>query len=554
MSRSARRSATKRSERRALAEAHRHLDDVEIWFVRRGLPHFIENYRATEDVFKRALPLFVVLVLFQMGLELTSSSPTWADRGIGAAIGFGTVLVVFLAANLARQPHAWYRLPRVIGAPEIAVLVVLGPAVGKISHASWKAVLIDAVANVLVLGLAYAVVSYAMLPVVLWALRHSVRELGNLVNLASKALPMLALFGTFLFLNVDMWHISSSFEKRSQLWWTTLFFALIIFGFLMVRLPGEVKLLSGEYTRDAVMAAAADTPLARHLEELDEELPQLLTNRRQRINMLFVLAFTQIIQILLLAVVVFLYFVSLGKLAVNNGQVADWLRTPECKLAEGVPSPAHNVDAIMQACGFTDKEQAESWLKIIEPGKLFGFAARIPLGGEHELVFSEPLLRTAILLTTFSAFFFAVSAVTDEAYRKDFFESITGKLTKCLTIRCGYVHLYEKATSMALADHGLIGDPRAVYEDHRRTVQVPVLLIEAGKLPGEGAGTDTVPLNVFTADGSMPTQPVPVPALTDPVAPAQPSKHDALPPMPAQPGSHDAASDDPFTRWPQQGS
>lgn len=541
MSRGTRNAASKRSERRALADAHRHLDDVEKWFVRRGLPHFIENYRATEDVFKRALPLFVVLVLFQMGLELTSKEVHWSDRAVGAAVGLGAVIVIFLVSNLIRQPQAWYRLPRVIGIPEIALLVVLGPTVGKLSHASWKAVMADGIANILVLGVAYALVSYAMLPVVLWALRHSVRELGNLVNLASKALPMLALFGTFLFLNVDMWHIASSFEKRSQLWWTTLFFGVITFGFLMVRLPGEIKMLSGVYTREAVMAAAGDTPLARHLDELDDELPQLTTNRRQRINMLFVLAFTQSIQILLLAVVVFLYFVSLGKLAINNGQVADWLQTPECKaeLAD------HSVDTIKAACHFTD-EQAESWRKIIEPGQLFGFDARIPLGGGHQLVFSEPLLRTAILLTTFSAFFFAVSAVTDEAYRKDFFESITGKLTKCLTIRCGYVHLYEKATSQALTDHGLIGDPRAVYEDHRRTVQVPVLIIEPA--------SDTVPLNVFTADGSMPTQPVPVPALGDPVIPAQPSKRDAIPPTPVQPGYHDPAVDDPFKRWPQQGT
>src|SRR4051794_20929259 len=161
MSRGARAATSKRTERRALADAHRHLDDVEKWFVKRGLPHFIENYRASEDVFIRALPLFVVLVLFQMGLEL-SSSVTWADRGIGAAIGLGAVLAIFLVSNLVRQPDAWYRLPRVIGIPEIALLVVLGPTVGKVSHASWKAVMLDGIANIVVLGVAYVLVSYAM--------------------------------------------------------------------------------------------------------------------------------------------------------------------------------------------------------------------------------------------------------------------------------------------------------------------------------------------------------------------------------------------------------
>ena len=304
---------------------------------------------------------------------------------------------------------------------------------------------VDFLANIGVLALVYLLTAYAILPVLKWALRHSFEELGNLGNLASKALPMLALFGTFLFLNVDMWHIASSFDQRSQLWFTTLFFAAITFLFLMVRLPGEVKNLQGDYYLEAVVAASADTPLHEHVGELDDELPQLRTDRRQQVNMLFVLGFTQVIQILLLSVVVFVYFVSLGKLAVTDGQVADWLKTPECPKD---PLPNHDVARpSSRLVGFATEEQANAWHGIIEPGKLFGFYARIP---GTNLEFSEPLLRTAILLTTFSAFFFAVSAVTDEAYRKDFFESITGRLAKCLTVRCGYVNLYEKATRRAL--------------------------------------------------------------------------------------------------------
>jgi hypothetical protein len=460
----------KRDERRALADAHLHLDDVEKWFIKRGLPHFIENYKATEDVFNRALPLFVVLVVVQMGLELTSKTVTWQDRLIGGAIGLGAVLVLILVANLVRQPRRWYRWPRKIGPVELTLLVLLGPVVGKLSGASWGAVVADFCANIGVLALVYLLTAYAILPVLKWALRHSFEELGNLGNLASKALPMLALFGTFLFLNVDMWHIASSFDQRSQLWYTTLFFAAITFLFLMVRLPGEVKNLQGDYYLEAVVAASADTPLHEHVGELDDELPQLRTDRRQRMNMLFVLAFTQVIQILLLSVVVFVYFVSLGKLAVTDGQVADWLRTPECP--KGVQLPNHDVKTIQRLCGFTE-EQAKTWKGIIDPGTLFGFSARVP---GTNLEFSEPLLRTAILLTTFSAFFFAVSAVTDEAYRKDFFESITGRIAKCLTVRCGYVNLYEKATRRALNETGI--DPKALDEEHRRTVQVPSLVAD----------------------------------------------------------------------------
>ena len=500
MSRGARATAAKRDERRALADAHLHLDDVEKWFIKRGLPHFIENYKATEDVFNRALPLFVVLVVFQMGLELSSKTVAWQDRLIGGAVGLAAVVVVFLAANLVRQPQRWYRWPSKIGSVEITLLVLLGPVVGKLSGAGWGAVVADFLANIVVLALVYLLTAYAILPVLKWAVRHSFDELGNLGNLASKALPMLALFGTFLFLNVDMWHIASSFEQRSQLWFTALFFAAITFLFLMVRLPGEVRNLQGDYYLEAVVAASADTPLHEHVGDLDDELPQLRTNRRQQVNMLFVLAFTQVIQILLLSVVVFVYFVSLGKLAVTNGQVADWLKTPECPanphLGSYKISSTSSAEDVLHACGFATKEQADTWLKIISPGRLFGFYARIP---GTDLEFSEPLLRTAILLTTFSAFFFAVSAVTDEAYRKDFFESITGRIAKCLTVRCGYVNLYEKATRQALNESGV--DPKALDEDHRRTVQVPSMVADpntrtqqlSSYQPGSGYLTMTDP-------------------------------------------------------------
>jgi hypothetical protein len=534
MSRDARAMTAKRNKRRALADAHLHLDDVEKWFISRGLPHFIENYKATEDVFNRALPLFVVLVIVQMGLELSSKTVTWRERLIGGAIGLVAVLAVVLVANLVRQPERWYRWPRKIGPVEVTLLVLLGPVVGKLSGARWGAVVADFVANILVLGLVYLLVAYAILPVLRWAVKHSFEELGNLGNLASKALPMLALFGTFLFLNVDMWHLASSFEKRSQLWYTTLFFAAITFLFLLVRLPGEVKDLQGEYYLEAVVVAAADTPLHEHVGDLDDQLPQLATNRRQRMNMLFVLGFTQVIQILLLSVVVFVYFVSLGKLAVTDGQIADWLKTPECPKDAQLTHVPHKVIPYMKACGFATKEQADTWLKIIDPGKLFGFSARIP---GTDIAFSEPLLRTAILLTTFSAFFFAVSAVTDEAYRKDFFESITGKLAKCLTIRCGYVNLYEKASTRALTEAGI--DSRAIEEDHRRTVQVPALVADPN--------STTLQISAFQPTGGYPGRG------DQPRVPTQPSSVTGEYPV-QQSDRHDPHADDPFKRWPQQNS
>lgn len=541
---------TRRSERIALANVHAHLSDVEKWFIKRGLPHFIEDYRATDDVFNRALPLIVLLIIVQMGLELSSHTVTWQKRGIGAAVGLGAVLVLFLTANLIRQRHAWYKWPKKVGVIEISLLVALGPAVGLVARASYQAVAADLAANIAVLIVVYALVAYAVLPVILWALRHSVKEVSNLVSLASKALPMLALFGTFLFLNVDMWHIAS-FLERQQLWTMVGFFAVITFLFLMVRLPEEVRSLSGLYTKASVLSAATDTPLIKHLHELDDDLHPISPNRKQRINMLFVLAFTQIVQVLLLSLVVFAYFVTLGKLAVTNTQVSDWLNIPECEARYGSELYREELAKCASPGG---------WAKIVEPGKWFGLEAKLPFHylGYHDVVFSEPLLQTAILLTTFSAFFFAVSAVTDEAYRKDFFESITGTLIKSLELRCGYVNLYIKAAKgvgpgAGLARDGIGYDFHAAAEDHRRTLHVPIHTAD----PILTADPDHQPPPEFPADSFQPPLPQQHyqqgPNQFPNQFPNQPTPGSGAPqqgPLIQQRAA--PRDDDPFQRWPQQ--
>jgi hypothetical protein len=484
--------AARRKERDALEEARRHLGDVESWFIKRGLPHFIENYKASDNIFSRTLPLIVLLIIFQMGLELSSKNVTWPDRLIGGAVGVACVLGLFLVANLIRQRRLWWRLPKRVGLVEMGLLIVLGPVVGLLADASLEAVGINLVANVGLFLVVYGLVAYAILPVVAWALTHAVKEVKNLLNLASKALPMLALFGTFLFLNVDMWHIAAYLD-RADLWRIVGFFSVVTLLFLLARLPEEIRSLTAGFTRESVSAAALGTPLTRHLEELDDVLPQLRTNRRQRLNMLFVLGFTQIIQILLLSLVVFVYFVTLGKIAVKSAQIADWMRVPECEVTD-----YHQVAEITAKC-----KDPGGWLDVIHPGHVFGLEARIP---GTEVVFPDPLIQTALLLTTFSAFFFAVSAVTDEAYRKDFFESITGKLTRSLEVRCGYVHLYLKAAANVGGLHrfgGAAAPSSTTFGTALATEHQQVLASQSSAAGGGEAavaGTTTTTTTVITTE------------------------------------------------------
>ena len=65
--------------------------------------------------------------------------------------------------------------------------------------------------------------------VVGWAARRTLRSLGLLFPLASRALPMLLLFITFLFINTEVWQVTSTLDG-GVMWQAVLLFAGIGVG------------------------------------------------------------------------------------------------------------------------------------------------------------------------------------------------------------------------------------------------------------------------------------------------------------------------------------
>ena len=53
--------------------------ETERWFLKRGLPHFIADYSPTRDVLTRAVPLFVLIFLFEVANAPKRDFPIWLD-------------------------------------------------------------------------------------------------------------------------------------------------------------------------------------------------------------------------------------------------------------------------------------------------------------------------------------------------------------------------------------------------------------------------------------------------------------------------------------------
>lgn len=232
-------------------------------------------------------------------------------------------------------------------------------------------------------------------PVLTWALRRTRSQLGLLIPLVTRALPLLLLFLVVMFINTEVWQVASSLPV-GVLWLTVLLFAGLAVLFLVARLPEEVARVVSEVDEEvdgaALRRACRGTPVETACEGLltglapgqRAELRVPLT-RLQRLNLMLVLLVVQATQVLLLALAVFAFFVLFGVVAVRP-------------------------------------EIVESWL------------GHAPTGG----ALSTQLIQVSIFLAAFSGLYFTVYAITDETYRRQFFTQITTELEHAVGVRAVY--------------------------------------------------------------------------------------------------------------------
>lgn len=232
-------------------------------------------------------------------------------------------------------------------------------------------------------------------PVLGWALRRTRSQIGLLVPLVTRALPLLLIFTVFFFINTEVWQVASSLPV-GVLWLAVLLFALMAVLFLVARLPEEVDRVVGavdEETDGATLRRACrGTPVEAVCERVLGDLsPQQRADldvpltRLQRANLMLVLLVVQATQVLLLSLAVFAFFILFGVVAIRPEIVRSWVGDD-------------------------------------------------PTGG----VLSTELLQVSIFLAAFSGLYFTVYAVTDPGYREQFFTEITTELEHAVGVRAVY--------------------------------------------------------------------------------------------------------------------
>ena len=316
------------------------LQAAERWFVSHGLPYFVDDIRATvHHGLARARLVRLTLVALLIGL------------GVGVGIG-------------------WWQ-----GDPDAGL--------------AW-----GAQAALLVLAV-YALTTLRAGVIARWGIRRTLGSLGQLFPLVTRALPLLLLFITFLFINAEVWQVAAGLDG-SVMWLTVALFTAITVAFLLVRLPEELQVFDDALDEDRVLGGLRGTPLAGWGEAhrgdgsarsvVDQD--QLLG--LQKANLVLMLLIAQIVQVLLLALAVFVFFVVFGLLIMEPETIETW----------------------------TGADQLRS----------------VPYFARANM----ELLQVSIFLAAFSGLYFTVYAVTDEVYRKQFFNSIIHELERAVSVRVAY--------------------------------------------------------------------------------------------------------------------
>ena len=371
---------------------------TERWFLRRGLPHLIEGYQASEDVFTRSVGVLFLVALIE-ATDAVEREWTWWQNTLALLGGLALLVGGYALVNVLRGRPP-FRRPDSVGPLELGLFVVL-PALVPLVFGDLDGAAITAGVNVVLLGLVYLVTSYGLVPMTRWALGRTLAALEAIADLVGRALPLLFALTILVFVNTEAWQVAAALPGPLFALTGAMFVVVGLF-FLLTRLPGEVRRVDDELGDGGLARACRETPVEDVAASVEGAEPVELT-RRQRLNVYLVFLFAQAVQAALVTAAVFGFFTLFGMVAIRPVVVDGWLG-----------------DDIVN--------------NVVWHGRLLG----------HPLELTTALLHVSGFVAFVAGFSFTVSLVTDSGYREEFFDEVVGDVRQALAVRTVYLALRER--------------------------------------------------------------------------------------------------------------
>ena len=373
---------------------------IERWFAARGVPQLIEGFSSEQRMDARAGPFIAIWIV--VGTYLL-----WARRPDASLIDnvvAGTIALVAsllaIGALLWVRRHIPFDQSSKLDLVDIAVIGVVPGIAAGVVHGS-PVIAIGVIPTVLLgVGVIYLVTGFGLLELAGWALGYLRAQLGQIVTLVSRTLPVLLILVVFLLFASELWQAAHTLGGADLA--AVIGLLLLAATVLCVnRGRDEVEAIEASREPDAIARLLEGTPaesLAPRVRS-GSALPRRLT-WQERLNLLFLMLVSQLLQSLFVGLLVTVFLVALGLLA---------------------------IPASVQ----------ETWV-----GEEVRTVVAFDLFGEPRLLSAE-LLVTAGLLGGMCALYFTGLALSDAAFRAEFHERVVGDVAQIVAVHVAYLAALE---------------------------------------------------------------------------------------------------------------
>jgi hypothetical protein len=373
---------------------------AERWFLTNGLPMVLRPGSLLRGVFSRSAPALAGFAMLMANSTLVvgitgkhtiniDGTPTRAEWFVLAVIVLVLPLVATAGWLVSRVRDQ--RTRRAIAGVSFVIALVGGIIAGPSTL-----VFVDTVLDVTVLAAIFLCTATGVGSLLGWAARMTVSNLASTGSLLVRALPVL-LLTVLVFFNSPVWTMVST-VGRGRLWLALSFLFLVAVVFLVSNTLGRVRpILLPEAKSPGDAQALVGTPF----ESLPDRPRRVPLSRTERANVVFVLALSQTIQILTVALVIGLIYLVFGIILISPELLNAWTHG-------GSPD-----------------------------GQFIGMTLPIP----------NALIQICMFLSALTFMYLAAKAVSDKEYREQFIDPLLDEVRLTLVAR----DRYRAATAKAKA-------------------------------------------------------------------------------------------------------
>ncbi|PXX08435.1 hypothetical protein [Mycolicibacterium moriokaense] len=365
---------------------------ADAWFLDHGLPAVLRPGALVRRVWPRSAPALagfaVMMANSALVVAMTGKHTIDIEGHPTRTEWFVLGLLIFVLPIAAVVGWLVSRISTLRGRSVAATVAVSVAIAGGILGGPSPRVLVDLIIEGVVFAAIFALTACGAGSIMSWAAQMTMSNLAAAGSLVTRALPLLLL--TFLvFFNSPVWLMAATIS-RPRLWLALVFLTAIAAAFVVTVTADRVRPImeAGDPTDDQSVRLAG-TPF----ETMPDPASVRALSRTERLNVMFVVAASQLSQIFIIAAMVGLLFLILGLILLSPELLAAWTRNG----------------------GRSD-------------GSLFGMTIPVP----------DSLIQISLFLGALTFMYISSRTVSDADYRTRFFDPLIDDLRLTLTARNRY--------------------------------------------------------------------------------------------------------------------